>query len=69
MKRKNPFIEAAQWNDSVPVGADVIVTKDNGTEHRTKTRSDAWVVGDHTAVVKVDGISGGYMLSRIRRAE
>ena len=68
MKRKNPFIEAATWNESVPVGSDVIVTKDDGTELRTKTRSEAWVVGDHTAIVKVDGISGGYNLSRIRRA-
>lgn len=67
-KRKNPYPEVLTWNADNPVGAEVIVTKDDGTELRTKTRSEAWVLSGHTAVVMVEGIAGGYLLARVRRA-
>lgn len=60
-----------QWKD-VPDGTAVIVTKDDGTEFHTKKRSIPWMLGassqsvGHTAVMMVDGISGGYGLWRIR---
>lgn len=54
------------WNEEHPVGTDVIVTKDLGDEVRTKTRSAAWVLSGHSAVIMVDGISGCYALERVR---
>lgn len=61
-----------EWNTEHPVGTPVTVTKDNGTETRTKTRSAAWMLGaddsspGHTAVVLLEGISGAYLLSRCK---
>ena len=60
------------WNTNHSVGTDVIVTKDDRTEVTTKTRSAAWMLGatgdypGHTAVILLDGISGGYSLERVR---
>lgn len=60
-----------EWK-SVPEGTPVIVTKDDGTEVKTKTRSIPWMLGassrdpGHTAVIMVEGISGGYGLWRVR---
>jgi hypothetical protein len=62
-----------EWKN-VPEGTPVIVTKDDGEQFRTKTRSIPWMLGEssrgpgHTAVIKVDGISGGYLLERVRKA-
>lgn len=53
------------WNDNHPPGTEVDVTKDNGDVVRTKTRSEAWLLGGPIAVVMVEGISGGYQLDRI----
>lgn len=55
-----------RWNAAHPFPAPVIVTKDDKREVKTTTRSDAWVLGGHTAVVMVIGISGGYLLERVR---
>lgn len=60
--------EAEAWNALHGVGTPVVVTKDDGSEVRTKTRSIAWVLGEHTAVVMLEGIRGGYLLSRVRLA-
>jgi hypothetical protein len=62
-----------KWKD-VPEGTPVIVTKDDGSEFHTKTRSIPWMLGassqhlGHTAVIMVEGISGGYGLWRVRKA-
>lgn len=59
------------WNDKYPVGTKVVVKMDSGKSKLTVTRSEAWMLGKssqhpgHTAVIKVDGISGGYLLSRV----
>jgi hypothetical protein len=68
------------WKD-VPEGTPVIVTKDLGEEFHTKTRSGPWMLGansrdpsdrtydpGHTAVIMVEGISGGYSLERVCKA-
>lgn len=55
-----------QWKD-VPEGTPVIVTKDDGSEFPTKTRSEPWELCG-TAVIMVEGIRGGYALSRVRKA-
>lgn len=60
-----------RWKN-VPIGTLVILTKDDGTEFHTKIRSEPWMLGascrdkGHTAVIKVEGITGGYGLWRIR---
>lgn len=53
---------------TLPIGTPVIVTKDDGSEFRTYTRSAPWQLGHGAWVVSVDGISGGYDLERIRKA-
>ncbi len=61
-----------EWKD-VPMGTPVIVTKDFGEQFETKTRSEPWMLGassqgpGHTAVIKVEGITGCYLLERVRR--
>lgn len=63
-----------KWK-GVPVGTPVIVTKDLGEQFETKTRSEPWMLGassrgpGHTAVIMVEGISGGYSLERVRAAQ
>jgi len=62
----------AKWNESYPIGTPVSVTKDRGETKETKTRSEAWMLGQssrsqgHTAVVMVEGISGCYSLERVK---
>lgn len=55
-----------EWNATYPVATQLIVTLDSGTEMYTQTRSEAWLLGGHTAVVLVNGITGGYSLKRCR---
>lgn len=58
-------IAARDWNAKHPVGCKVEVTLDDGSIKETQTASEAWVLGGHTAVIKLEGISGGYSLSRV----
>lgn len=48
-----------------PEGTPVIFRKDDGSIVETKTRSGAWMLGGHSAVVMLDGISGCYSLERV----
>lgn len=50
------------WNAQHPVGTEVRVMRDFGGPVITKTRSEAWMLGGHTAVVMLEGISGAYAL-------
>lgn len=69
MKKSLKQIRLVQdWNVMHPVGIEVIVTKDDGTEMRTKTRSGAWLLDGHTAAILLDGIDGCYALERVREA-
>jgi hypothetical protein len=63
MLRKSRPRAIITWN--YPIGTDVIVTLDDGTERQTKTRSRTSVVGG-VQVIWLEGISGCYMLSRVR---
>lgn len=59
-----------------PEGTDVIARTRDGSEVRTKTCSVPWMLGEqlsqgypgHTAVIMLDGFSGGFALDRIRLA-
>lgn len=54
------------WNKTVPIGTPVQVANDFGKVSDTKTKSEAWLLGGHTPVVLLEGISGGYSLERVR---
>jgi hypothetical protein len=54
------------WNLLVKVGDEVTVKRDDGSFFDTRTRSEAWVVGGHTPVVCVEGITGCFLLERIK---
>ena len=63
------------WNKEHQIGIDVIVIKDDTSEVRTKTTSEAFMLGKcreypgHTAVIGLDGFNfGAYMLERVRPA-
>jgi hypothetical protein len=72
MKKPNPeklAAQAAQWNLSHPIGTPVMRYKliaplREGNE--TKTRSEAWVMGGHSVIVMVEGVSGGVSLESVR---
>lgn len=58
--------EARAWNER-PVGGLVEYTDDIGKKSLERTRSGAWVVGGHAAVVLLEGRVGGVPLRRCRR--
>ena len=59
------------WNKEHKPGIDVIIRRGDETETRTKTRSVAYMLGSnrdypgHTAVIMLEGVSGGYNLARV----
>jgi hypothetical protein len=68
-QRPNPKqLQAAcdRFNSEIKVGQDVIVELDGGAEKATRTTSEAQVLSGHTAVVWLDGVSGCYIIERVR---
>lgn len=61
--------ECDAWNAKHAVGTVVDVTKDLGNVVRTKTRSEAQVLSGHTPVIWLDGISGCYLLERVKAVD
>lgn len=53
------------FNEKHPVGSAVTVAKDFGEQIETTVRYPAQIMGGHTAVVWLFGISGAYSLSRV----
>lgn len=53
------------WNSNHPVGSKVILTNDIGENEETVTRSEAFIMGGHSAMIQVKGRSGCYLLDRI----
>jgi hypothetical protein len=66
IRKSNKDLEVEVWNLKHPVGQAVEVTRDNGEKILTRTTSTAWVLSGHTPVVFLDGISGCYLLSRVK---
>ena len=71
--RKRPRTNASitrqieKWNAANPVGTEVVVTRDDGSEHLTVTTSEAWSLGFTPVVKLADGVPpGGYALDRVR---
>lgn len=54
------------WNAKFLIGQQLEVKLDSGVVFETKTTSMAWLMGGHTAVIKLNGISGGYSLERVK---
>jgi hypothetical protein len=52
------------WNFYCPVGTEVQFT-DDIESFKSITRSKAWLLGDNTPVVLLDGKIGGYMLNNL----
>ncbi|MBZ5761541.1 hypothetical protein LAV84_18505 [Rhizobium sp. VS19-DR104.2] len=63
--RQNPQIAVDEFNARYPVGVSVSVKLDNGETKETKTRDKAGVLGGHSAVIWLDGITGCYLLDRV----
>lgn len=63
--RQKPEQAVRLWNDHHKIGTPVEVTLDDRSIKETKTASEAWVMGGHTAVIKLEGIAGGYALHRV----
>jgi len=57
------------WNARYKVGQAVTVRQDSGYERVTKTSSPASVLSGHTAVIWLDGISGCYLLDRVKAVQ
>lgn len=66
-QRKRERMAWGDWQENPrPIGWPVEVTKDDGSKVQSKTRSEPWMLGSGTPVVMVEGISGGYLLTRVR---
>lgn len=55
----------AAWNAHNRMGTAVRVLRDDGNFLKSKTVSEAWLLGGGMPVVKVDGIAGGFSLLRV----
>jgi hypothetical protein len=56
------------WNAKHPPGTPVTrykLIKPLREGNETKTRSEAWLMGSHSAVVKVEGVAGGVLLESL----
>ncbi len=70
MKRNaNPAATVAAWNSAYPVGIEVDYRFHRGAApKRTRTTTEAQVLGGHTAVVWLAGVSGCVALSHCEPA-
>jgi hypothetical protein len=70
MKRKPSPARAQQlcddWNAKHPEGTAVYVRRDTGHDFATATRSEAYVDANGYPVIFLRGISGYYLLDRVR---
>lgn len=64
-KQKKGAEKVTFWNEHYPPGTEVIQTDDFGVQHLRTTRSEAWTLGHGEPVVKVSGIVGCYLMSRL----
>lgn len=61
------LIEAVEaFNKLYPIGTELIVVDDFGIEHKRKLLSEAWIIGNHSALAKFEGLNGGYDIQRVK---
>jgi len=66
--KKNQINLVEQWNEKYPVGTPVTryrLVNPLEQPEDTKTRSEAWLMGGHTAMVMVEGVAGGVMVESV----
>lgn len=56
-----------EWNRYNPIGCQVRVRFDDGRLLLTTTRSEATVLGGHSAVIWLADVTGAYLLDRVNR--
>lgn len=66
--RVKMMADCVAWNNANPQGTEVLLKKDSGEEIRTKTRGDAYMCAAGYPVIFLEGVSGYYLLDRVRRA-
>lgn len=64
-ERADPQAAVDDWNRAHQVGIEVEYRLDDGAVKQTRTRSEAWVLSGHTAVIMLDGVAGCYALHRV----
>jgi hypothetical protein len=65
-QQKKSEHECEIWNRSNPVGTAVSITLDSGEVRKTTTRTEAYVSNAGYAVIFLEGISGYYLLDRVK---
>ena len=59
---------ASRWNANYPPGTPVTryrLIEPLREPEETRTRSEAWVMGGHSVMVMVEGVSGGVLLESV----
>ena len=64
LKQLTEAVEA--FNRLYSVGNELIVIDDHGGETKRTLLSEAWIIGNHSAIAKFSGISGGYDIFRVK---
>lgn len=62
---RNLQAKVDNWNAANAVGTPIKYKDDHGKIIESKTTSEAWVLGGHSAVIKIEGRSGCYDFERI----
>lgn len=64
--RRSPEEAVSEFNRRFPVGSEVMLKKDfEDVPVRTRTRSEAFVMCGHSAVVFLEGVSGCYLTTHV----
>jgi hypothetical protein len=66
--KKNQQQLVDQWNAKYPIGTPITryrLVNPLESPEDTKTRSEAWLMGGHTAMVMVEGVAGGVMVESV----
>lgn len=66
MAKRTMQEKVGEWNAKNLPGINVVVTEDDDTATRTTTRSEAYLLGGHTAVIMLEDRRGAYMLDRVK---
>ena len=64
-ERRDVALQNANRLAAAPIGAAVLVRLDNGDTVQRTLETVPWLMGGHSWVVRVSGISGGYCCSRV----
>ena len=66
--KKRDMATLVQVWEKVPVGTRVRYVQDDGSEVVTNTRSAPFLMGGHSAMIQLEGMSGSFALWRVREA-